>query len=417
MANDDNPDNDCRLTMIILDYIHDVGVKEITEPSVRFYDDEWIHFDGANNYSVGAGGGSTFEAAIRITPDELVEYDNNYEITTVKFYYYGDAAPSGNIKIYESGTSTSPGALITSEPYTVTGVGWFEIPLSNPVYLDTSEDVWVSVEISGRWPMGVDDGPAVGGKGDWYYHESLGWTELTDYGLNCNWNIWAKVEEMDEWPLGTYPVEGVVKNYGAFNESDFNVNAAIYNVDDDKVFYRDDVVVSTVLYLHDEITVTFEDVTFEYVDMGTYRLEITTELDDDGKLDNDQNTDVFVIKGIMDTIPPTITLEKENLGLMRFKFTATVSDPEPSSGIDRVEFYLDGLQRKIDTEEPYEWTYRGAGNHTVTATVYDNAGNSNSDSMSAPQSTFQLIDRFTQRFPILEWIFSYFFRVIDVRNC
>ncbi|GAG97858.1 unnamed protein product, partial [marine sediment metagenome] len=59
-----------------------------------------------------------------------------------------------------------------------------------------------------------------------------------------------------EWPLGTYHVEAVVMNYGTFNESNFNVNATIFEVTDtgDKVFYQDNVMVTATMCPGDDAT-------------------------------------------------------------------------------------------------------------------------------------------------------------------
>jgi hypothetical protein len=86
----------------------------------------------------------------------------------------------------------------------------------------------------------------------------------------------------------------------------------------------------------------------------------------------------------IDKIPPAITLTKQQIDLFNVKFTAEVSDA--TSGIDRVEFTLDGTLQSNDTQSPYEWTWTGIGNHQVTATAYDLAGNSQSQSMSTPYS-------------------------------
>jgi hypothetical protein len=86
----------------------------------------------------------------------------------------------------------------------------------------------------------------------------------------------------------------------------------------------------------------------------------------------------------IDGTAPIITLTKQQIDLFTIKFTAQTSDE--TSGVDRVEFYLDGQLQLNDTQSPYEWTWTGIGQYSVTATVYDMAGNSQSQSMSTPYS-------------------------------
>ena len=204
----------------------------IPQSQMNIFDEDWIHFDDGNTeWGIGLSGGGTFEGAIRITPDELGDYDG-WILTVVKFCHPESGTHSGDIKIYASGTSTSPGALITSEPYTVTGADWFEIPLSNPVILNANEDVWVSVEVThaaGEYPLGVDPGPAVDGKGDWVYAGD--WEELQNIpnaDLDVNWNIWAKVEgELPDEPIldilsisGGIGVSAIIANNGTADATD-----------------------------------------------------------------------------------------------------------------------------------------------------------------------------------------------------
>jgi hypothetical protein len=92
----------------------------------------------------------------------------------------------------------------------------------------------------------------------------------------------------------------------------------------------------------------------------------------------------------IDQTPPEITLSKQQINVLEITFTAQVSDE--TSGIDRVEFSLDGVIQYYDTESPYEWTWTGLGDHTVTATAYDLAGNSQSQSMSTPVEQIQTIN-------------------------
>jgi len=74
----------------------------------------------------------------------------------------------------------------------------------------------------------------------------------------------------------------------------------------------------------------------------------------------------------IDQTPPTIELNATKIGFMKWLLNATVFDE--TSGIAKVEFYVDGEFVGEVTEEPYEWVYSGTGNK-ARAIVYDNAGN------------------------------------------
>jgi hypothetical protein len=112
---------------------------------------------------------------------------------------------------------------------------------------------------------------------------------------------------------------------------------------------------------------------------GTHTLEYYS-IDNAGNQEPIKGPFAFKI----DQTSPTITLTKQQLDLFNVKFTAEANDV--TSGIDRVEFALDGVLQSNDTIAPYEWTYTGFGDHTVTATAFDQAGNSQSQSMSTPYS-------------------------------
>lgn len=79
----------------------------------------------------------------------------------------------------------------------------------------------------------------------------------------------------------------------------------------------------------------------------------------------------------IDQTAPTINLTVEKTGLIKWLLTATVSDE--TSGVAKVEFYLDGELLGNVTESPYTWEVSEEG--TAYAVVYDNAGN---DAISDP---------------------------------
>ena len=171
--------------------------------------EDTIHYDGEPSGGIGLTGGGTFEAAIRLTPDELGPYDG-WDLISALFYHWEGSMHSGQIKIYEAGTSSEPGALITSEPYSVTGQTWLRTDLTQSVTIDAAQDLWTSVEIThnaGQHPIGHDAGPAVQGKGDFVYDGIWQELYLICSCLDYNWNIRAILAQ--KW-LSVTPNSGTV---------------------------------------------------------------------------------------------------------------------------------------------------------------------------------------------------------------
>ena len=215
-------------------------IVDISSYTLRPSEEDTIHYDGPNQgNALGLTGGGTAEQAIRLTPEELGPY-NGWQLISALFYHY-EGTHSGQIKIYGAGTPFEPGALITSEPYSVTGETWLRTDLTTPVIIDITQDLWTSVEITqsaGEYPMGVDEGPAVAGKGDFDKIGDGPWTELILEGLPYNWNIRAIVASgwLSVTPyIGTIPsgqsldITVQFETYGLTPESTYTANIAIHN--------------------------------------------------------------------------------------------------------------------------------------------------------------------------------------------
>ena len=125
-------------------------------------------------------------------------------------------------------------------PYTGAGVGWIRGALSSNVTITGAGDLWTSVEVQdpggGFFPIGIDAGPAIDGKGDWIYDPSGGWEELQNYGLDYNWSLIAIVVSggvtshdvgtmailapgATEMPNTTLNPQATYRNYGDFTET------------------------------------------------------------------------------------------------------------------------------------------------------------------------------------------------------
>ncbi len=145
-----------------------------------------MYYDTVGNQLIVAG--SPFTAAIRLTNDELATYYNDYKITQVRYYIHNIDATDITIKIYGNGTATEPGGILVEEPAYPTQDGWNIHTLTEPLLI-TSGDYWVGCSFDsdfGQVTIGIDNGPAIAEKGDWYY-TSTTWYELG----SANWNIRA----------------------------------------------------------------------------------------------------------------------------------------------------------------------------------------------------------------------------------
>ncbi|HEC81963.1 MAG TPA: hypothetical protein ENI42_06030, partial [Thermoplasmatales archaeon] len=96
-----------------------------------------------------------------------------------------------------------------------------------------------------------------------------------------------------------------------------------------------------------------------------------------------------------DNQPPTVNISKPANGLYVMdkkitsfpftlvfgKITVEADAYDNQSGVNKVEFYLDGTLKSTDTTTPYSWTWKGVAffRHTIKAVAYDNAGNTASD--------------------------------------
>ncbi len=206
--------------------------KTITIPrSPLSMDEEALFFYDPNTFpttGVGLQGGGPYswKTAIRLTSDELAQYAG-WNVTAIRVYHGEDAFEHwGDVIVYDEGTPTQPGTILTSEPYHFDLVDWFRIDLTSPVPIDGSTDLWIACAWEtdeDDFPAVLDAGPEVPTKGDWIYMNSI-WQECATFGppFNANWGIEAIVEGTGTiWtelsitvPTGPIGVSTSVKNIG-----------------------------------------------------------------------------------------------------------------------------------------------------------------------------------------------------------
>lgn len=117
------------------------------------------------------------------------------------------------VKIFGSGTSYEPGALITSEPFTPVAASWNTIMLTTPVLI-TGQDLWIGYQYTqsetGVGVPGTDAGPN-DPNGD-FLSTGVGWSHLSNNpALTRNWNIRGNLNgnPFPQW-LSANPITGTV---------------------------------------------------------------------------------------------------------------------------------------------------------------------------------------------------------------
>ncbi len=416
----------------------------------------------------------------------------------------------GHVRVYGAGSSTAPGAMLTSEPFSITGTGWFNITLSNPVTI-TGTDIWLGVEgthASGQYPLECS-APGISLKTAFFSSDDVTWYDLPGLGYDVAWELRGHVASGGgpggNWLPGTYPVEGIIQNLGVtYSETVIPVNTQITN-DTGMVVYDETVIVAGLLAPGETAIATFPTITIPDVPEaeGDYRLIMKTKLVGDDHPNNDKKILTFTIQmgyphqppcttatfsgtlGIngwfvsnvtvtltatdgnnnwpggvnhtyykidngawneyfepfivsddgyhtiyyysvdkcippcveeeksssfkIDQNAPSITMSVEKLGFRQWKFIATVSDE--MSGPCLVECYIDDILLGNITEPgPYEWSWTGKGNHTVTGIAYDNAGNS---AMNTVVFSLALSQYNHQRFLVLSLLEKIILRILS----
>ena len=167
-------------------------------PDIPLPIEEWIFWDSEENFSgIGLDAAGPWTAAIRWDAGMLSDYDGTY-MTKVRFFAQDDGFNSFTVKIW---TGANAGTLVAEQLATGVVVGdWTIVDLDTPVMLDGSQELWVGYtvdqSVAGAFPGGTDAGPAVAGYGDKVSLDGSSWDNLSDFGLDYNWNLGVYVQEM-----------------------------------------------------------------------------------------------------------------------------------------------------------------------------------------------------------------------------
>lgn len=187
-----------------------------------------------------------------------------------------------------------------------------------------------------------------------YYWQIVAWD---NHGASTHGPIWSFTTKSKPKPRFPY-----LELNGTMGENDWYISCVTITFID--IYPHVDCI--TYFKLNDGEWQVYDE-PFIVCEDGKYRLEYYSK--DNGILEK-----INEVEFKIDQTEPTIELTAEKIGCNMWLFIADVFDE--TSGINRVEFYVDGEFVGEVIEAPFEWKWSGTNDHTVQAVVYDNAGNS-----------------------------------------
>lgn len=143
--------------------------------------------------AVGFSSEGTLVAAAKFSPVELMPYAGK-QLSSIAFYTWS-GLPYFTAKIFSGANAEN---LIFEQPVINPAVmGWNEVQLNVPITITADDYLWIGYEMIQTgfdFPAGIDNGPAVEGKGDLVSLNGSEWSTLSEYGLPYNWNIRGIIE-------------------------------------------------------------------------------------------------------------------------------------------------------------------------------------------------------------------------------
>lgn len=195
--------------------IESVASRGEVAPQVRGDGNEVVlNYDGPNADNIGLIAGGTFRGVARF-PSQMVAPFNGYKLEAVDVYI-GALPTEISLKIWDAGTSTTPGNVLYEQVFVPQQDSWNTVVLNDELLL-TGADVWVGFKIThpaGVYVLGMDGGPYVL-DGNWLSDDGIEWEHLSDYGLSGNWNIRARLEYQGVKWLSLDPASGTVQEEGS----------------------------------------------------------------------------------------------------------------------------------------------------------------------------------------------------------
>ncbi len=192
---------------------------------------QWLwHGSGVYDDGFGTGTAFSYTGVVRYDATDLENYGGS-NLTQVKFYPRNDQA-TYTLKVWTGGSYDGstfvPGTEVVSQTIdTIETFSWNLVEVDTDVTLAAGEELWIGIETvtPNGYPLGVDAGPAVTGKGDLIF-------------FNNSWNLISNLNNDKNFLIQAY-VEGARINY----RDPLEITA--YNI------YRNDTVIQSIADAND----------------------------------------------------------------------------------------------------------------------------------------------------------------------
>lgn len=157
-------------------------------------DDSWIGWDDGVHFS-GVGSGS-WTVAARWDSTQLLTYQD-YHLKRMRIILNDMSAHTVIFQVWNGMNNSHMIYQDTIFEYD-DGV-WVNHDFNTDLYIDSSKELligYTAISVAGgNFPFGTDNGPAIAGYGDKITTDGTTWDNLSDFGLDYNWNIQFYVED------------------------------------------------------------------------------------------------------------------------------------------------------------------------------------------------------------------------------
>ncbi|MCK4366122.1 MAG: hypothetical protein KAW45_08725, partial [Thermoplasmatales archaeon] len=392
---DQNAANDMKMKFITVEFLHDVAIKEFTEPVYEIGALDWIQYtDETPENALGLTGPGTICEAIKLTPAELGAY-TNHEITKIRVYkgYPGYTFEHAyEVWMYTGAQPTDPddGTVVATGTSPIAN-GWFEID-TDAYAFDPADTVWVGVTwdhpSAGTFPCGMDDSVYIPGKSSWFIYDVgsgwAGWMEYGPYSMMIGAGVEAaggngEVPEPDIYiPCEEQEFWVMIENLGTYDE-DATVIWTFYEYTPDKeVVAFDDGFVVPIDAGDEEVVYLF---TYDFEDKeGVYEVEVEVTIPVDCNPDN--NGPINLVVGADCCGPEScFVLNPEYPNGLNNWFISPITVTvdawdlcEVQSGIEKIVYIIDGVMGEISGAHG-TFVIDGDGVHFVEIYAVDKVGN------------------------------------------